>query len=101
MNVDIAIAVGIFIIMITTLIYTTVQYVSQIPIASRISEYREKAIDVFEKLFQHEGKPETWEKQNLVPSQVGLKTTLREIIIIIIYPSIFSISGFIFYKIII
>ncbi|HDJ96701.1 MAG TPA: LamG domain-containing protein [Candidatus Aenigmarchaeota archaeon] len=78
MNVDIVIAIGIFITMVSLLLYLTVQYVNRLPIISRVSEYREKAKRFFESLFESEGSPENWEKVEL-PSQIGLERKLYRI----------------------
>jgi len=82
MNVDIVIATGIFVVMVTLLLYLTLQYISQLPTISKVSEYREKAKNVFEKIFEKEGSPTDWEEE-VVPSEIGVKKRLYRMPIVI------------------
>ena len=82
-NIDLPIALSIFLVFFVTTIVFAVNYVSKIPSLNKIDEFRSKAQDLYTMMFESEGIPEDWEKTGTIPAFPGVMTSVRKIPILI------------------
>jgi hypothetical protein len=80
--IDMAIAFAIFIFFFTYVLFLAINYFTVQPHAARIAEYRQKAIDFFESVFESEGEPENWEKTG-APAKLGVASNLYRIPVVV------------------
>jgi hypothetical protein len=78
MNVEMAIAVSVFIGFVVAMIVFVINYFSQTPMWGEIARYREKAVSFIEAI-SSKGWPEKWEEQNIIPAQLGLSIDLYSV----------------------
>lgn len=74
--IDVAIAVSIFLVLISIIIVRSVSFFSDLPNIFKISEYRNKAIRLFNSFFESKGNPKNWEEVDSIPTKLGLISDL-------------------------
>lgn len=80
-QIDIAIAVGIFLVFIAILFSYMSNYFFNYRNIATTSELTGVASDIFNAFFTGRGVPENWDEQNFTPVKVGLMTTLYRVAI--------------------
>jgi hypothetical protein len=78
MNIEMTVAISIFIGFVAVMIAFAINYFSQAPFWGEIARYREKAISFIETI-SSKGWPEKWEEQNITPAQLGLSIDLYSV----------------------
>jgi len=82
LNVDLIVATGMFIIFISTLFVNLFALQKQLPSWQDVVDLRKRAIETTEE-FLSMGSPENWEKENILPSKIGLASSAYLIPILI------------------
>jgi len=82
LNVDLIVASSIFIIFISTVFFYLFGFQKQAPSWQSVIELRKKATDLMDEIIA-QGKPENWEKENILPSKIGLASSAYLIPILI------------------
>ena len=82
MNVDLIVASSIFIIFISAVFFYLFGFQKQVPSWQSLIELRKKAADLMNEILA-QGKPENWEKENVLPSKIGLASSAYLIPILI------------------
>ena len=82
MNVDLIVASSIFIIFISAVFFYLFGFQKQVPSWQSLIELRKRAAELMNEILD-QGKPENWEKENLLPSQIGLASSAYLIPILI------------------
>jgi hypothetical protein len=78
-NVDLPVALAIFLIFLVVAVVFALNYFSNIPNLFKNTELRSKAEDLYSTLFESKGTPENWETSNTIPASPGLMTYLRKV----------------------
>ncbi len=81
-SVDLALALGIFILLFTTAVVFSVNYFSNLPSMAKIQEFRQKATDIYDLLFKTKG-PQDWETSGKIPATPGLLIYLKKIPVLV------------------
>ena len=84
--VDLAVSIGVFLFFMALVIGLSIQYFVKVPVGISIEEYREAAINMFERFFSTSGTPADWEDTDNVPSELGLTKSIYKIPITIEEP---------------
>jgi hypothetical protein len=82
LNVDLIVASSIFIIFVATVFLYLFGFQKQVPSWQSSIELRKKAADLMNEIIA-QGKPENWEKENILPSKIGLASSAYLIPILI------------------
>lgn len=82
MNVDLIVASSIFIIFISAVFFYLFGFQKQVPSWQSLIELKKKAADLMNEILA-QGKPENWEKENVLPSKIGLASSAYLIPILI------------------
>lgn len=77
--VDLAVGVGIFLFFLAIVLMLSIQHFAQIPATFDVAEYRDAAVEMFERFFKTEGTPNDWESLGELPSELGLITFVYRI----------------------
>ncbi len=81
--VDLAVSIGFFLFFIALILGLSIRYFVKVPVEISIEEYRDAAINMFERFFSTSGTPADWEDTGNVPSELGLTKSIYKIPIII------------------
>jgi len=82
LNVDLIVASSIFIIFISAVFFYLFGFQKQVPSWQSLIELKKKAADLMNEILA-QGKPENWEKENVLPSKIGLASSAYLIPILI------------------
>jgi len=77
--VDLAVGLGFFLFFLAIVLMISIQHFVQTPAATKVEEYRDAAVNFFNKFFGTEGSPKNWEDTGQAPSELGLRAVLYKI----------------------
>jgi len=82
LNIDLIVAASIFLVFVSVTFFYILGYQKQTPQWQALVELRKKAMELTNEILT-EGKPENWEKENVLPGKIGLTSSAFLIPIIV------------------
>ena len=82
-NVDLPIALSVFLIFLVVSVVFAVNYFLDVPNWVKTHELRDKAEEFYDTLFKTRGVPENWEDSNALPSLPGMMVYLRKVSVLV------------------